>query len=58
MTSEDRNDGRSINEIKQRMSPTVEENKEIDAEVKKKFKAAQINLSKVTPKDATTNLFH
>ena len=55
LASEDWNYGRSIIGIKQRMSPTVEENKEIDAEVKKKFKAAQINLSKVAPKDATTN---
>ena len=31
----------------QRMSPTVEENKEIDAEVKNNFETAQINLSKV-----------
>ena len=37
------------------MSPTAEQNKEIDAEVKKKFKAAHINLSKVAPKDAKTN---
>ena len=55
MTSEDWNDGRSIKEIKQRMSPTAEENKEIDAEVKKNFKAANTNLSKVALKDATTN---
>ena len=37
------------------MPPTAEENKEIDAEVKKKFKAAHINLSKVAPKDARIN---
>ena len=55
MTSEDGNDGSSIKESKQRTSPTSEENKEIDAEVKKKFKAAHINLSKVAPKDAKTN---
>ena len=55
MTLEDWNHGHSIKEIKQKMSPTVEENKKIDAEVKKKFKAAHIDLSKVTPKDAKTN---
>ena len=56
VASEDWNDGRSTNEIKQRMSPTVIENKEIDVEVKKKFKAAQINFSKVASKDIITNL--
>ena len=55
MTSEDWNDVRSIKEIKERMSPTAEQNKEIDAEVQKKFKAAHINLSKVAPKNAKTN---
>ena len=55
MTSDDWSDGRSIKEIKERMSPTAEQNDEIDAEVKKKFKAAHINLSKVAPKDAKTN---
>ena len=55
MTSEDWNDGRSIKEIKERMSPTAEENKEIDAEVKKKFKVAHTNLSKVGSKDSKTN---
>ena len=37
------------------MSSTVDENKQIDAEVKKTFKAAQINFSKFARKDATTN---
>ena len=37
------------------MSSTVDENKQIDAEVKKTFKEAQINLSKFARKDATTN---
>ena len=55
MTSDDWSDGRSIKEIKERMSPTAEQNKEIDAEVKKKFKTAHINLSKVAAKDENTN---
>ena len=55
MTSDDWSDGRSIKEIKERMSPTAEQNKEIDAEVKKKFKTAQINLSKVASKDEKAN---
>ena len=37
------------------MSSTVDENKQIDAEVKKMFKAAKINRSKFERKDATTN---
>ena len=37
------------------MSTTVDENKQIDAEVKKMFKAAQINRSKFARTDATTN---
>ena len=37
------------------MSPTAEQNKEIDAEVKKKFKTVHFNLSKVAPKDENTN---
>ena len=55
MTSDDWSDGRSIREIKKRMSPTAEQNEEIDAEVKKKFKTANINISKVAHKDAKTN---
>ena len=51
MTSEDWNDGRTIKEIRERMFPTAEQNKEIDADVKKKFKSAHTNLSKVAPKD-------
>ena len=38
MTSDDWSEGRSIKEIKERMSPTAEQNKEIDAEVKKSLK--------------------
>ena len=55
MTSDDWSDRRSIKEIKERMSPTAEQNKEIDAEVKKKFKTAHIKLSKVASKDEKTN---
>ena len=55
MTSDDWSDGRSIKEIKERMLPTAEQNEEIDAEVKKKFKTVHINLSKVESKDEKTN---
>ena len=44
-----------IKEIKERMSRTAEKNKEIGSEVKKKFKTAHINLSKVASKDEKTN---
>lgn len=58
MASEYWNDGRSINKIKQRISPTVEEKKEIDAEEKRNYKAAKVNISKIANKDATTNSSH
>ena len=55
MTSENWQDGRSIDEIRDQMTPSVEQNNEIQAEVKKKFKNTQINLTKTTQVDEKTN---
>ena len=46
MTQNDWRAGRSIDEIRQKLSPTTEQKQEIELEIKKKFQEINLNLAK------------
>ena len=48
--------GRTIEEIKKKMSTTTQEEEEIEREVKKKHKVAQLNMIQVTQEQAKDNI--
>ena len=46
MTQSDWSAGRSIDEIRQKLSPTAKQKQEIESEIKKKFQEINLNLAK------------
>ena len=56
MTQNDWRAGRSIDEIRQKLSPTTEQKQEIESEIKKKFQEINLNLAKTEEVELEQNI--